>query len=196
MLTDLSADPFVRLLVDATRRAEASGPALAFAHRAVGHALASHVARGLRLEEAEIDHVAGPSTGVRIVPGAEPVVIALLRAGLFIAEGVWERLPGASLLLHGHDDVNRFPLDGRTVVVVDSVINTGRTMREVLKEVDQRSAAATIVATLVAYRPNMVRLAEEHPQVNFVAARISDRTYVGRGKTDTGARLFGTTLLE
>lgn len=195
MLHDFTNDPMLRLLVDATRRADCAGPALARAHREVGRALGAVVASYLPIEEVEIDHVAGRSTGVRIAPGSEPIVVALMRGGLFVAEGIWERLPGAALLPYagGAAAGLDLPAAGRTVVVVDSVINTGRSLCDVLDRVQSLGAARTLAVTLVGFRTSVLGLVETHPDVVFVAARLSERSYVGRGSTDTGGRLFGTT---
>jgi uracil phosphoribosyltransferase len=193
MLHDLTHDPMMRLLVDATRRAECAGPALARAHREVGRALAAVVAASLPIEEVEIDHVAGRSTGVQIRPGAEPIVVALMRAGLFVAEGVWERLPGASLVPLANGAPLEIPAEGRTVIVVDAVINTGRSLCAALDRVRELGAARALAVALVGYRPSVVELSERRPEVDFIAARLSERSYVGRGSTDTGGRLFGTT---
>ena len=193
MLHDMTHDPMMKLLVDATRRAECAGPALAHAHREVGRALASIAAASLPIEEVEIAHVAGASTGVRIRPGAEPIVVALMRAGLFVAEGVWERLPGAALVPLSHGARLELPAAGRTVIVVDAVINTGRSLCAVLDRVRELGASKTFAVALVGYRPTVVDLVEQRLDVEFVTARLSERSYVGRGATDTGGRLFGTT---
>lgn len=193
MLRDLTHDPMMRLLVDATRRAECAGPALARAHREVGNSLASVVAASLPIEEVEITHVAGRSMGVQIRPGAEPIVVALMRAGLFVAEGVWERLPGASLVPLSSGALLEIPAEGRTVIVVDAVINTGRSLCAVLDRVRELGAGKTLAVALVGYRPSVVELSEKRPEVDVIAARLSERSYVGRGSTDTGGRLFGTT---
>lgn len=193
MLVDLTTDPLMQLLVDATRRAETAGASLAHAHRNVGRALAHAVARHLPLDSVAIEHVAGPSTGVRIKPGSEPTVIALMRAGLFVAEGLWESLPGSSLVLQHGEPGDRLPgFTGRITVVVDAVVNTGTSMVRMLEAVRAAEAAKIISVALVAYRPTIEKLAEQLADVEFIAARLSERSYVGRGGTDTGFRLFGT----
>lgn len=194
MLIDHSDEPMMRLLVNTTRQADLAGPALAEAHRDVGRRLAGSVARHLIIEDVAINHVAGTSTGVRVRAGSEPIVVAVMRAGLFVAEGIWSSLPGSSFVLHSNrTSLDTLPASGRTVVIVDSVINTGRSIREVLKALDPLKPASIVVATLVAYRTTLEKLMEDFADVNFHVARISDRSYVGRGSTDTGARLFGTT---
>lgn len=195
MLIDRTDDPLIRLLVDPTRRADCTGPALARAHREVGRALASSIAASVPIEEEAIEHVAGRSAGIRVQRGAEPIIIAMMRAGLFVAEGLWECFPGASLVPHHpkHGELPECPIAGRTVVIVDAVINTGASLQRVLDAVGPFGPARVYVVTLVGYRSTVEKLATDTPLVDFLAARLSDRTYVGRGTTDTGARLFGTT---
>lgn len=184
----------MRLLVNATRQAELKGPVLAEAHRDVGRRLAGSVARHLILEDVEIRHVTGVSTGVQVKVGKEPIIVAVMRAGLFLAEGVWSSLPDSSLVLHSdRTSLDTSPMEGRTVIIADSVINTGRSIRDVLNAVVALQPACIAVVTLVAYRTNLEALVDEFPDVYFHVARISDRSYIGRGNTDTGARLFGTT---
>ncbi len=195
MLIDHTADPMIRLLVDVTRRAETHGAALAHAHREVGRALASCVARHVTLEEATIEHVTGTSVGVRIREGEEPIVLAMLRAGLFLAEGVWERFARSSLVLHDSraDTPPVLPASNRVVVVVDAVINTGKSLRALLDPLEKLGVKQIVIVALVGYRPTVELLVSEKPHIDVVVARLSDRSFVGRGPTDTGGRLFGTT---
>ena len=194
MLTDHSDSPLMRLLADRTRREDVRGPTLAHVHREIGRLLAADVARSLALEDVAIQHPTGAATGVRIVPGGEPIVLALMRAGLFVAEGVWEALGAASLVPCAPEpaQLGRLPAADRVVVVVDSVINTGRSIRRWLDALGERRPRQRVVATLVGYRPTMAGLVADYPDVHFVTARLSDRSYVGKATTDTGSRLFGT----
>ena len=195
MIEHLTDDPFTRLLVNQTRLAATAGPALAQAHREVGRALAQIVARRLPLEEYEIQHVTGPQRGVRVAPGAEPVFLALMRGGLFVAEGLWECFPGSALVpwKADRDKPPYIPADGRPIVIVDSVIDTGESLRPVLRGVLRPRAGLPIVAALVAYRQTALDLEREFAGVTFAVARLSNHQYKGRGPTDTGGRLFGTT---
>ena len=162
--------------------------------RQIGRLLAADVARSLTLADVAIQHPTGTATGVQIVPGGEPIVLAVMRAGLFVAEGVWEALGAASLVpcAAGVAELGRVPAADRVVVVVDSVINSGRSIRRWLDALAEQRPRQRVVATLVSYRPTMAGLVADYPDVHFVAARLSDRSYVGKAATDTGSRLFGT----
>ncbi len=193
MLINHTNDPTIALLVDQTRRAENSGPQLAALHRNVGRALARDVGRGLELELCDITHPTGlPSVGWRLK--RQPRIYAMMRAGLFLAEGIWEMIPEAKLiLLHGSESIHETDTE-HPIIIVDSVINSGKSVRALLGQFAQHENIT--IVTLVGYEETMAALEGEFPNVSFVAARVSVRTYVGRGSTDTGARLFGTTDLE
>ena len=193
MLSDYTEDPLVRLLVDKTRRRETHGSSLAAAHRDIGRILARDVARCLELEECAIEHVTGAQKGVRVSDQSQPSILAILRAGLFLAEGVWEAIPSAALVPWSpkHQEMPNLP--NRPVVLVDSVINTGHSMKQAMDALRAQGHDRIVVVTLVAHRPTMEALVESAPDVSFVVARLSERSYVGQGSTDTGARLFGTT---
>ena len=188
----------MRLLVDRTRRAEVSGPALAAAHRSVGVALAPFAARRCILEDVEIAHVAGPSTGAQLPAAGAPIILVLMRAGLFVAEGLWESLPGAALVPWDGTAASLagVPVQDRPVLVVDSVINSGRSIDRALEAVAPRGPAWTTVVSLVANQEGLAACRGRWPDVEFAVARVSRRSYVGKGSTDTGARLFGTTAWD
>lgn len=197
MLYDLTDEPLLRLTIARTRRAAVRGVDLAVAHREVGRILAREVARSLPLERVTLDHVAGASTDVGVEIGAEPVVIAMLRSGLFVAEGIRESLPDASFVLHRDGDpIESIRLRRRVVCLVDAVINTGASIRRALGELGDVDVRACVVVSLVAYGPTLASLVADYPDVDFVVGRVSHRSYPGRGPTDTGARLFGTTAWE
>ncbi len=188
----------MRLLVDRTRRASVAGPALAQAHREVGAALAPFAGQRCSLEPVPIDHVAGPSQGVELGQGEAPIVLVLMRAGLFVAEGIWSCLHGAALLPWDGQPgaLLAAPIEGRPVIVVDSVINTGRSINQTMELLGDLQPRWISVAALVANSAGLNSCLSRWPEVDFAIARVSSRSYVGRGSTDTGARLFGTTGWE
>ena len=192
MLIDRTQEPIFRLTIARSRQSRCRGTELADVHREVGRLLARDVARHLPLEEIEIDHVVVKSIDVRIPLGRAPVVVAMLRSGLFIGEGIREALHDASLVLaDSARSVDPSDLSQRVVVIADAVINTGASMRRLLAMTEAAGPEKILVAALVGYRPTVASLVEAYPTVDFMLGRISDRSYVGRGGTDTGTRLFG-----
>ena len=83
-------------------------------------------------------------------------------------------------------------VEGRRFILIDSVVNTGKSMEPVLDQLRTAGAAWLSVAALVTPEPTAERLARAHAAVWFYFARTSTNQYVGKGGTDTGNRLFGT----
>lgn len=195
MIVDLTNEPVTRILVNQTRLKVTESTRLAQAHREVGRLLAKPFAERLTLEEYDIEHVTGPSKGVRVASGREPIILALLRAGLFLAEGIRESFPESSLILiePGQVNIPQIPAFGRPLLLVDGVINSGKSIRPLIESALARRASKVVVAALVAHRDGVEDLSRDFPTVDFIIARISEHSYVGKGGTDTGARLFGTT---
>lgn len=195
MIEDLTNDPLIQLLVNKTRLKSTESTLLAQAHRDLGRLLAKPFAQRLALEGYAIEHVTGPEKGVRVARGREPIILALLRAGLFIAEGIRESIPESSLVLvrAGDLDLPSMPAGGRPLLLVDAVINTGKSIRPLIEKSITLGAHSVGVAALVGHRDGVTSLARDFPTVDFIFARVSEHSYLGKGGTDTGARLFGTT---
>lgn len=194
MLIDHTADPIMRLAINRIRMASTTGAALARAHREVGRLLATDVCASLPLEPVTILHPTGEATGDQITPGYEPIIVAMLRSGLFLAEGLWETIDRAGfLLLQNRIDPVMFPTK-RSIVLVDSIVNTGGSMRRVLDAIGNRDKPVFAIIG-IAYQGGLHALISDYPAVTFVVGRVSHHTYIGQGVTDTGQRLFGTELL-
>jgi uracil phosphoribosyltransferase len=81
------------------------------------------------------------------------------------------------------------------VIVVDSVVNHGNSVRRVLHRLE-KSSLGKLVAVYVLSGVMQATAAEalprEFPRTRFLTLRVSSNQYSGRGGTDTGNRLFGT----
>lgn len=190
-----------KLLMTPMRDAAVSGPALREAHRRVGQYLAiEYLADTIGIEEYAIRHVQGSHTcGFRVCQESMCLVVALMRGGEPMALGINDALPLAAFL-HANlpGDIKAHHLQGQqTLVLVDSVINTGKTVLDFVKHV--RSLHKTIRVVVVAgvvqadfLSTGGLRLTTD---VDLVALRLSENKFKGRGFTDTGNRLFNTTQL-
>jgi len=103
------------------------------------------------------------------------------------------------------------------ILVVDSVVNRGDSIRRFLADLftylesssppppsskgtdgavetaaRHRKICCVHVLTGVMQKKAAEELPAEFPRVRFVTLRVSDNQYVGKGGTDTGNRLFGT----
>ncbi len=194
--TDLK---LMKILATMTRRTDISVYDLDQSHIEIGRFLAYQVVDSLELEEVDIQHVLGLRKGVQIKNEREILFVVFLRSGLYIAEGFRTLFRNAPFAIvdpkryHGLNEkdlahVQEFP--GKTVIILDAVINTGNTLFPVLKQLGERERI--IVCSLVTPRTTAEMLKENYPSIDFYLARLSYDQYVGKGKTDTGNRLFGT----
>ena len=84
---------------------------------------------------------------------------------------------------------------GTTVFVVDPMLATASTMRIAVGEVKARGARRVVVASVIASREGLLRLAEAHPDVPVytlaVDPRLDDMFFIVPGLGDAGDRSLG-----
>jgi uracil phosphoribosyltransferase len=204
-LVELTETRSSKILATAMRDANNSGPFLREVHKQVGQYLALQTLPDLLgVEEYMIPHVQGyQASGFRIADQDKTLVVALMRGGEPMALGVNDILPIASFLYANRpDDLQpKHVVEMSTVILVDSVVNSGRTIIDfvsrlknlcetvrivVISGVVQNSAIGNIEGLKVVIRGG---------QVNLVALRLSENKFTGCGGTDTGNRLYNTTRL-
>ncbi|KAK6214832.1 uracil phosphoribosyltransferase [Colletotrichum tabaci] len=192
-----------KLLMTPTRDASIAGPSLRAAHHRVGWYLAVELLTDvLGVEEYPIAHVQNRTTdGHRLFDEENTVVVALMRGGEPMAFGVNEAFPRAMFCHAGcPEDINSDKLVGKkTVLLVDSVINSGKTIVDFVQQVRKLDATMRIVVVAGVVQANAVSdvmkpLASDMDP-SLVALRLSENKITGRGDTDTGNRLFNTTQL-
>ena len=195
-----------KLLATPMRDAGVAGTYLREAHRKAGWYLAINSLTSLvGIEESPIRHVLGHETkGYQLFHEPQTTIVALMRGGEPMAFGVNDAFPFA-MLVHAKDtdDIKLHHLNGQlTVILVDSVINTGKTIMEFVQHV--RVLHATIRIVIVAgvvqaqciSGKNFKQTLARWPNVHLITLRISDTKFTGSGGTDTGNRLFNTTHLS
>lgn len=194
------------VLATKSRRSNVCGPALQDVHREIGVFLADKLLEEYGrfnsgvLQQVEYPHVQGTSfCGWTTDQGSRPILILpLMRGGEPMSRGVHQRFPSARLI-HWDDESDASSLalgaSGDDIIIVDSVVNEGNSVRRVIKHLLQNGAAPSCrihVLTAVMQKEASIKLPVEFPQVRFLALRVSGNKYTGRGGTDTGNRLFGT----
>ena len=208
------------LLATQTRRSDLFGPALQDVHRDVGRFLAEklvdedHLGHDL-VTLKSFSHVQVGTTFDGIVTHDNMVIVPLMRGGEPMSRGVYDYFPCAQLIhdwdnddkkshsllkkaletIHPHHDKFFF----KTVVLVDSVVNEGKSIRHTIDQIqslaqnnEEQHQLRIVVLTAVMQKNASMRLPKEYPRVQFLALRISENKYAGKGGTDTGNRLFGT----
>ncbi|KAH0544338.1 hypothetical protein FGG08_001479 [Glutinoglossum americanum] len=194
-----------KLLMTPTRDAKVAGPVLREAHHRVGWYLATEfLADVIGIEEYPIAHVQGHHTsGYRLLHEQRTSIVALMRGGEAMALGVNEAIPLA-MFVHASrpGDIMLHHLQGQhTVVLVDSVVNSGKTVVQFVQHIRNLHATIRIVVIAGVVQAQSVSggiLAQAlacHAGLGLVALRLSDNKFTGRGTTDTGNRLFNTTHL-
>ena len=194
-----------KILMTPTRDANYAGPVLREAHRRVGWYLATEfLTEVVGLEEYPVPHVQGyVVNGHRLSNEQQTLVVALMRGGEPMALGINDVFPLA-MFLHasGPIDIKSHHLQGkRTIMLVDSVINSGKTVAEFVLRIRQLDATARIVVVAGVVQVesisegNVFHGLDRETELSLVALRLSENKFTGKGGTDTGNRLFNSTNL-
>ncbi|WKT45154.1 P-loop containing nucleoside triphosphate hydrolase [Fusarium oxysporum f. sp. vasinfectum] len=193
------------ILMSPMRSAAVSGPMLRAAHANVGRYLATeYVSKLIGLEEYTISHLQGhQTTGHRLRNEAKTSIVALMRGGEPMAFGISDVFPQA-MFVHASspDDVKKHHVQGQSnVILVGSVINSGKSVIELIKRVVclEPNISITVVAGVVqteaiAEGHLFAKVMRRHGD-GLITLRISENKFTGTKTTDTGNRLFNTTRL-
>lgn len=194
------------VLATKTRDASLFGPRLQRVHQEVGRYLADRlldefgVIGGL-VEETPIAHVQNKNV-VGFAGTSDLLILPLMRGGDPMSRGVHDRFPSAPII-HIWDEMNEGILfralsSVGNVIIVDSVVNEGRSVRKVIKQLqklagEMKEKQTIYVLTAVIQEEASLKLPLEFPRVRFLTLRVSKNKYTGIGGTDTGNRLYCTT---
>ena len=181
----------VQLLATQSRRTAIEALELCDLHFEMGKLLAYEMLEDFELCDIEIKHVQGIKKGKAIVNSRDIVVVALLRAGLFAAQGIRSVFKECQFNLYEQFSETENDFNGKTVIIVDAVINTGKSMEKAVKHIQAKDPKKIIIATLILQK-EAIGLCEKHPNIEIFALRVSENKYTGSGSTDTGNRLFNT----
>jgi uracil phosphoribosyltransferase len=144
-----------------------------------------------------------------IIAGKKVAIVAVLRAGLGMLDGLLELIPSARI---GHiglyrDEKTKRPVEyfvklpepeGRLFIIVDPMLATGHSAVAAVDVLNRRGIddANIRVLALVAAPEGVAVFAEAHPSVQVFAAaldeRLNEHAYIVPGLGDAGDRLFGT----
>lgn len=182
----------VQLLATQSRRADISSIDLCKIHFEMGKYLAYQMLDEFELTETEIKHVQGIKTGCELADKNDIVIFALMRAGLYTAEGIRSVFTESQFFPIKEIDNN--DVENKIIILVDAVINTGKSIEIAIEHLRKSKPRKIFVATLIMQKETML-LSEKYSDIYFYALRVSENKYVGKGGTDTGNRLFNTTNL-
>jgi uracil phosphoribosyltransferase len=192
IVKDFTNKNAVQLLATQSRRTDISSTELCKIHFEMGKYLAYQMLDEFELTETIIQHVQGIKTGIDLVDKHNIVIFALMRAGLYAAEGVRSVFNESQFFPVKEIDISDF--EGKIVIVVDAVINTGKSIEKAIEQLQKSKVKKIFVATLIMQKDALCLL-DKYPDIYFYALRVSENKYVGKGGTDTGNRLFNTANL-
>lgn len=140
--------------------------------------------------------------------GKKVAIVAVLRAGLGMVDGILELAPNAKV---GHVGMYRDPdtlqvrryfcqlpddIDQREVLVLDPMLATGGSAIATLKLLKERGAAGMKLICIVSAPEGIHRVVEEFDDVDIYTAAIDEyldeHGLIVPGLGDVGDRLFGT----
>ncbi len=144
----------------------------------------------------------------RVLAGPEPVLVAVLRAGLGLLEGAMQVLPEAPVghvglmrdehTLKPSQYLLRMPpeVTTRGAILFDPMLATGGSAVAAVNRVKEAGAPHIRFVCVVAAPEGVAKLAEAHPDVPILAAALDEkldhRGFIVPGLGDAGDRCFGT----
>jgi uracil phosphoribosyltransferase len=169
--------------------------------------MAFEAMRDLELEDVQITTPVAPAT-VKMLSGKKLALVAILRAGLIMVDGILRLVPAAKV---GHIGTYRDPqtknpvryyaklpsdISERRVFVLDPMLATGGSAVDAITEVKKFGATQIKLLNIIAAPEGVERVSEAHPDVEIVVAaldsHLNDHAYIVPGLGDAGDRIYGT----
>lgn len=199
--------PLVQHKLTLMRKKETSTSSFRTLLAEISTLLAYEVTRDLPLVEEAIETPLAPMRSP-VLEGKKVVLVAILRAGTGMLDGMLGVLPSARI---GHIGLYRDPgtlgaveyyfklpkeMSDRDVIVVDPMLATGNSAVAAVERIKVARPRSIKFACLLASPEGLQNLHEVHPDVPVFTAAIDERLdehgYVVPGLGDCGDRLFGT----
>jgi uracil phosphoribosyltransferase len=199
--------PLVKHKLTLMRRKETSTATFRALLGEISLLLGYEALRDLRVTEEEIDT---PLTKMKapVLEGKKLVLVAILRAGQGIVDGLLQLVPSAR---QGHVGLYRDPktltaveyyykvphtLSERDVIICDPMLATGNSAVAAIDRVKRSKPGSLRMVCLLACPEGLANLQEHHPDVHVYTAaideKLNDHGYILPGLGDAGDRLFGT----
>lgn len=183
---------YLQTLNGKSRNKELRNNKLASLHTQIGEVLGQAMLNFRPTESGFIKTVQNIDCTIQKVSRKNITIVVLMRAGLYVGQGVRNILDSDDqvyLLSNTVDDVDLVYIRNRDIVIVDSVINSGRT---IIKYIDYFKDAKSISCISIVMQSRFTDIAKKYSDILFLTSRVSDNYYIGAGAIDTGNRLFGT----
>ena len=197
-------NPLTKYFLTILRNKRTSPPLFRDIMRKTGFILAYEISRELNWEEIIVETPLSKTKGVK--PSSSIWIIAILGAGIPLAQGIHEAFPWAGL---GFIAARRFeegrnirvevyyeriPTDlSRSVVIIaDPMLATGNTMAKVLEIIRIRGSKKVIIASIVASKYGIEKILKLFNDVKIyvltIDPKLDDRAFIVPGLGDAGDR--------
>lgn len=183
---------YLQTLNGKSRNKELRNNKLASLHTQIGEVLGQAMLNFRPTESGFIKTVQNIDCTIQKVSRKNITIVVLMRAGLYVGQGVRNILDSDDqvyLLSNTVNDVDLVYIRNRDIVIVDSVINSGKT---IIKYIDYFKDAKSISCISIVMQSRFTDIAKKYSDILFLTSRVSDNYYIGAGAIDTGNRLFGT----
>ncbi|AGC41458.1 uracil phosphoribosyltransferase [Myxococcus stipitatus] len=199
--------PLVKHKLTLMRRVETSTANFRTLLQEISLLLAYEAFRDLKLADEDIQTPMAPMRAP-MLEGKKLVLVAIMRAGQGILDGMLQLVPSARV---GHIGLYRDPetltpveyyyrvpghLADRDVVVCDPMLATGNSAVAALQRLKKSKPGSLRFVCLLACPEGLATLREHHPDVHVYTAAVDERLnehgYIIPGLGDAGDRLFGT----
>ena len=193
----------IQILATQSRRIDITPWELSCVHQEMGKLMAYQIIEEIELEDCEINHPQGKKLGKCIKDEENIIILSLVRAGIYISNGiryVFQKSPTYHISSNRSEGLSKQEFEklpsfkDRIVILADSVINTGETIIPIIQQILLMNPKEIIITCLVIFHETAEKLEKLFPDVKFYFARSSTNFYIGKGKIDTGNRLFGIFL--
>lgn len=199
--------PLVKHKLTLMRKSDTSTASFRALLHEISLLLAYEATRDMKLREEPIQTPIAETTG-HLLDGKKVVLIAILRAGLGILDGMVELMPSARI---GHVGMYRDPktlmaveyyykvpgqLHDREVIVCDPMLATGNSAVAAVERIKMSKPGSLKFICLLACPEGIKNFQEAHPDVPIYTAaideKLNEKGYIIPGLGDAGDRLFGT----
>lgn len=169
--------------------------------------MAFEAMRDLELEDVKVRTPVAEARA-RMLSGKKLALVAILRAGLIMVDGIQRLIPAAKV---GHIGLYRDPeslepvryyaklpadISERRVFLLDPMLATGGSAVEAIGILKERGASNIKLLNIIAAPEGVRRVSTAHPDVDIVTAaldeRLNEHGYIVPGLGDAGDRIYGT----
>ena len=199
--------PLVKHKLTLMRRKDTSTASFRALLQEISLLLAYEAMRDLKVRD-EVIETPMMETVAPVLDGKKLVLVAILRAGQGILDGMLQLVPSARV---GHIGLYRDPktlaaveyyykvpnqLADRDVIMCDPMLATGNSAVAALNRVKRSKPGSLRFVCLLACPEGLANLREHHPDVHVYTAAVDEKLdehgYILPGLGDAGDRLFGT----